>query len=178
MAEPLSDQSIRETNAAACKALDQKFRGSLTRYFSRHMPGGDIEDMVQDVFMRLLNRGNIANVDWLAGYVFQTASSVLRDRLRRHRSQHVADYCPFDPETHGDVDFSPERVLLGREQLAQLRAILLELPERSRAVFILRRIEGMRYQDIAAQFKVSVSSIEKDMLRATRHIAKRLEQDG
>lgn len=171
-------QQKAQQEAASLEALNRQFRPSLTRYFDRRISGGETEDLVQEVFLRLAKRGELTSVRALAGYVFQTASSVLHDRLRKSRSRGDGRHCSFDPEDHADVDFSPEHVLLGRERLAQARAILLELPERPRTVFILRRIEDMSYREIATQLGISVSSVEKDMLRAVRHLAARMEQEA
>ena len=47
-------------------------------------------------------------------------------------------------------------------------------PERTRAIFLLRRLEGMKYLDIAARLNISVSTVEKDMQRAVAHLTTRL----
>lgn len=131
--------------------------------------------MVQEVFERLLKRGDVTGMSQLGGYVFQTASSVLMDYLRRRRSRHVDDHDEFDKSRHSDVDFSPEHVLIEKEELARATAILLELPERTRQIFILKRLEGMKYRDIAARLGISVSAAEKHMKRAIAHLIERLE---
>jgi RNA polymerase sigma factor (sigma-70 family) len=149
------------------EALDRAFRVSLQRYFMRRVRDrGEIDDMVQQVFERLLKRGDVTSMERLSGYVFQTASSVLADHGRRRRARHADAHDEFDEGAHGDVDFSPEHVLLGRERLARATAILLELPERTRVIFVLRRLEGMKYLDIAARLGISVSAVEKHMERA------------
>jgi RNA polymerase sigma factor (sigma-70 family) len=163
---------------ASREALNAGFRASLWRYFARRVrDGSEIEDMVQEVFARLLKRGNVGGVTHLGGYVFETASSVLTDRLRKRRSHHADAHEEYDDRTHGDVDFSPEHVLIGKERLARATAVLLELPERTRVIFVLRRLEGMKYLDIAARLGLSVSAIEKHMQRAVAHLASRLEDE-
>lgn len=137
----------------------------------------EIEDMVQEVFERLIKRGNVAGLEHLGGYVFETASSVLTDRLRKRRSRHADAHVTFDDQAHADVDFSPEHVLIGRERLARATAVLLELPERTRVIFVLRRLEGMKYLDIAARLGISTSAVEKHMQRAVLHLAKRVEEE-
>ena len=52
---------------------------------------------------------------------------------------------------------------------------LMKLPERTRAVFLLRRLEGMSYSEIAIRLGVSVSAAEKHMLRAVRHLLANVE---
>jgi RNA polymerase sigma-70 factor (ECF subfamily) len=160
------------------EALNRSFRPSLQRFFSRRVRNGsEIDDMVQEVFERLLKRGNVGGLEHLGGYVFQTAGSVLNDYLRRRRSHHAESHDEFDEGRHGDVDFSPEHVLLERERLAHATAVLLDLPERTRVIFILRRLEGMKYLDIAARLGISVSAVEKHMERAVARLAVSLEDE-
>jgi RNA polymerase sigma-70 factor (ECF subfamily) len=154
------------------RELNATLRTSLYRYFARRMRDpGEIEDMIQDVFVRLLKRGGVAEMEHLRGYVFQTASSVLADRLRQRRSRYADAHDEFDASMHGGQETTPEDVLLGRENLARATALVLELPERTRVIFVLRRLEGMRYNDIAARLGISVSAVEKHMQRAIVHLA-------
>ncbi|MET1754971.1 sigma-70 family RNA polymerase sigma factor [Novosphingobium sp. RD2P27] len=162
----------------ALEILNDRYRSSLLRHFGRrHCVPSDLEDMVQEVFVRLIRRGDVADLENLQAYVFETASSVLTDRLRRSRVRHETAHVAFDPERHGDADFSPEDVLLGKERLARATAALLELPERTRVVFVLRRLEGMRFQDIAARLEISVSAVEKHMQRAITHMTRRRDRE-
>ena len=75
------------------------------------------------------------------------------------------------------MDFSPDRVLIGRDRLAEAIAILMEMPERRRTIFVLRRMEGLRYKDIAARLGISVSAVERHMRRAVLHLIERLEDE-
>ncbi|TCM16481.1 RNA polymerase sigma-70 factor (ECF subfamily) [Novosphingobium sp. PhB165] len=159
-------------------ALDKRFRQSLLRHFGRRFSETcELEDMVQEVFVRLIRRGGVASLENLQAYVFETASSVLNDRLRRMRTRHETAHEPFDADLHANVDFSPEDVLLGKERLARATAALLELPERTRVIFVLRRLEGMRFQDIASRLGISVSAVEKHMQRAIAHMIRRRDPE-
>ena len=64
---------------------------------------------------------------------------------------------------------------MDRQQLARATAVLLELPERTRVIFVLRRLEGMRLNDIAKRLGISVSAVEKHMQRAITHIMRRID---
>jgi RNA polymerase sigma factor (sigma-70 family) len=152
-------------------------RGWLTRYFRRRVRNvSDIEDMVQDVFARIVARDSPEPVEHLGGYILKTASSVLADRARL-RSTHAAGlHVAFDSEVHGEDEIDPERVLAGKQDLQVATKALLSLPERTRTVFILRRLEGRRYRDIAIQLGISVSAVEKHMVRAIDHLSLQMEQ--
>jgi RNA polymerase sigma factor (sigma-70 family) len=149
----------------------------LVRYFRRRIRNdADVEDMVQDVFVRIASRNSTEPVEHLAGYVMKTAASVLADRGRRQTTHMAAQHIAFDPEHHGDEEIDPERVFSGKEDLRAATAALLSLPERTRRIFILRRLEGLRHREIAQRIGVSVSAIEKHMVIAIRHLAAELEK--
>ena len=162
-----------DDDKAALGRLDGSLRRSLFSYFRRRTSDFDLEDMVQDVFVRLVKRGGASKLEGEnpAAYVFETASSVLNDHLRKKITHRVGDHIPFDQNHHGGADFSPEHVLIGREQLARASVLLLQLPKRTREVFMLRRVEAMRPADVAARLGISVSAVEKNMRRAMQHLA-------
>jgi RNA polymerase sigma-70 factor (ECF subfamily) len=152
-------------------------RAWLTRYFRRRVQNiAEIEDMVQDVFARIVTRDSAEPVDHLGAYVMKTASSVFADWVRR-RSSHAANlHVSFEPELHGEEEADPERVLGGKEELQAATMVLLRLPERTRTVFILRRLEGRRFQEIAANLGISVSAVEKHMVRAIQQLSLEMEK--
>ena len=153
------------------ETLAERYRGALNRFFERRAARlGDTEDLTQEVFLRLATRGDCASIERLDGYIFQTASNVLTDRARRRitrcADQHVEfEFCPPLVE-----EVSPERVLLGREQVAMVRTVLERLPDRVRAAFVLHRFEELGYAEIAKRLGVSVSSIEKYISQALKEL--------
>lgn len=165
-----------EEDRAALDRLDRDFRRSLLSWFGRRTRDrADLEDMVQEVFERLIKRGHASELERnnLSAYVFETASSVLTDHLRKKITRRAHLYEPFDQNRHGGEDFSPEHVLINREKLERTSAMLLELPEQTRAIFLLRRVEGMKVKDVAARMGISVTSVERHMRVAVWHIMQR-----
>lgn len=159
---PVSDEL-----AARMTAL----RPALTRFFLRSIrEPADAEDMVQDVFLRIVNRGEMDSFEGFTSYAFLTAASVLRDRNRRSVVRHLDRHVPFETETHATNVPGPERELIARDELRSTSIILAQLPERTRAVFVLRRLDGASYAEIAVRLGISLSSAEKHMLKATRHL--------
>jgi RNA polymerase sigma factor (sigma-70 family) len=143
----------------------------LLAYFRRRVrEANEVEDLVQEVFLRLMVRGTPDHLDGASGYIFQTAASVLADRRRRRTVRHADDHVSLDPESHGDADFDPHRIAAGRQSLRAAAAALLTMPERTRTIFLLKRLEGLRYQAIASQLGISVSAVEKHVVRAMEHL--------
>jgi RNA polymerase sigma-70 factor (ECF subfamily) len=149
----------------------------LTRYFSRRLGNHpEIEDLVQDVFARIVARDSTEPVEHLNGYILKTASSVMADRMRRQSSRGDGLHVVFDSEAHGEESLDPERILSGKEDLHVATAALLSLPERTRTIFILHRLEGCKYREIAARIGISVSAVEKHMVRAIDHLSLEMEK--
>lgn len=166
-----------DVDALSLADLSRRFRPALKAYFLKRAPAGvDADDLVQDVFVRLARRGELASIRQVEGYLFQTAANVLTDRARHRIARRRDDHIAFREIDHAREDTSPETVLMGREALTRLAAALDELPERRRAVFLLHRIDGLRYGDIAARLGISVSSVEKHMIKALAHLAAWLEE--
>jgi len=177
------DPSIgRAANPRSIDELYARFSPSLRSFFARRVKDeSEIEDLVQQVFERLLRRGNVLELDQLSGYIFQTARSVLTDRARRRQTRHADKHDELTEEGFNacdDADLSPEHVLIQRERLEHATALLLELPELTRVIFVLRRLEEMRYLDIAARLGISVSAVEKHMQRATGHLTLGLRREA
>ena len=145
----------------------------LLRYFRKRVgDAADVEDMVQEVFARVAARESPAPIDHLGGYLLQTAASVVADQARRRSARQAEAHVPFDPELHAEQDIDPERLLNGREDLRRATAALLSLPERTRTIFILHRLEGYKHKDIASQLGISVSAVEKQIVRAVQHLTR------
>jgi RNA polymerase sigma-70 factor (ECF subfamily) len=170
----------RETGRVNPSALAEEIgpvRSWLTRYFGRRIRNyADVEDMVQDVFARMVARDSPEPIANLGGYILKTALSVLADRARLRSSRGAGLQVAYDSELHGEEEIDPERVLVGREDLHAATASLFGLPERTRTVFVLRRLEGQTYRDIARHLGISVSAVEKHMVRAIQHLSLAMEQ--
>jgi RNA polymerase sigma-70 factor (ECF subfamily) len=118
-------------------------------------------------------RGGTDGLDRFEAYAFETAASVLKDRARRRKVRHSAQHVELIPETHPTTDPGPDDTLAGREALRATAMALGELPERTRTILLLRRLERLSYGEIARRLGVSVSAIEKHMLRATEHLIRK-----
>lgn len=172
---PQPDDSINDP--AVFDSLVNEFRPALMSYFSRRIGVKDeIPDLIQEVFVRLVRREGVADLASVRGYVFETAHSVVIDWLRRYESHRRGAHESFDSQLHGGVDCATDQLLINREDLDCLISALMELPERTRAVFILRRMESMKFRDIAARLGVSLSTVEQHMCRAMAHLMTRLRE--
>jgi RNA polymerase sigma-70 factor (ECF subfamily) len=165
--EPLEQEFV--------KSPLERYRPALIGYFRRRVHDlAEAEDLAQEVFVRILRRGDVATIGDVRAYLFEVALSVLVDRTRRDKAHRKAEHQSFDLDDHGAEDFASDRIYLGKEALSRAAAALQELPDRTRIIFVLRRLEGMKYSEIARRLGISVSAVEKQMLRAMSYLTERL----
>jgi|SRR6185437_45832 len=167
-------------NRELLSALDARFRAPLMAYFLRRLGNrSEAEDLTQETFVRLLGAHSFTEAEQANAYVFRVASNLLRDRARSALRWKKHPLSPLDPQTIDQFareiveDRGPERVLIGRESLVEALTALDELGERTKSVFILFRLEGMKQKDIAALYGMGVSTVEKHVMTAVLHLAKR-----
>jgi RNA polymerase sigma-70 factor (ECF subfamily) len=166
-----------QTSHAQLAQEAEPVRRWLSGYFQRRIRNThEVDDLVQDVFVRIVARDSTEPVGHLGGYILRTAMSVLADRSRRRATRQADLHVVLDTDRHGDEEIDPERVLSGKEDLHIATAALLSLPERTRTVFVLRRLEGYRLGDIARELGISVSAVEKHMVRAVQHLGAEMEK--
>jgi len=160
----------RDTDSEQPDALEHRFRqlrGPLLAWFRRRLGDtSEAEDLVQESFMRITLRGDQASLAHFEAYLYRTARSVLSDRLRRRTVRQAEAHVPLEPERDETPGSDALAALLARERLGRVSARLEALPERTRAIFILCRLDGLRYAEIATRFDISVSAVQKHMLRA------------
>lgn len=168
----------KDSRKDAITRLSAEFRPSLLRYFSRRVKEThEIEDLVQEVFYRLVRRTAAGDIEVARAYIFETASSVLNDWLRKRQVRHADKHDEFTENSLDDEVFSPERVLVSKGRLAEATAIIMKMPERTRTIFVLRRLEGLKYKDIATRLGLSVSAVEKHMRKAVEFLTDRLDRE-
>ncbi|MXP41456.1 sigma-70 family RNA polymerase sigma factor [Altererythrobacter soli] len=154
--------------------LDRRLRPALLSFFMRRVGNrAEAEDLVQEVFVRIA-RSASTRMKSADAYIFQVAANLLRDRARREKVR--ADYHD-EVRLAGDVDvdpLDPYRITVAREELTVLISGIADLPEKTRRIFTLYRLENIDKRTIADCFSLSVRSVELHIQRALETLAERL----
>ena len=93
----------------------------------------------------------------------------MRDRARHERHAAPSDASATEPDAIA-ADDSPEQHASDQQALARVRAAILGLPPRCRAVYLMHRVEGLSYPEIARRFGISTKAVEKHMSHALREL--------
>lgn len=156
--------------------IDRRLRRALIAFFSRRvLSSAEAEDLSQEVFIRIAraHRGGAPLPD---AYIFRIAANLLRDMRRRERvrasyreARAVEDFLGIDP-------LDPHRVAEGREDLRRVARTIAEMPEKTRRIFTLYRIEHIDKRIIAENFGLSVRMVEIHVQRALMALASSAEE--
>lgn len=150
-----------------------RYRQVLMAFFLRRVANrAEAEDLTQDALIRLAG-ANTPSVQHPDAYVFQVAANLLRDRQRRNRVRGEYLFALKGTEQGRVEARDPSRVAAARESLASLQLALRELPDRTRNIFLLYRLEQVGKPEIAASFGISCSAVDKHLMRALAHLVRR-----
>jgi len=139
----------------------------LNRFVARRAPSVDAAaDMTQEMFTRLMERGEqISDIRHPRGYLYRSAKNLVVESWRSSGEQ-VGDVLSEDLSLDGSA--SPETILQHRETLALLLEAIEALPPRCKEVFVLHRFDELSYSEIAERLDISVSAVEKQIMRAMK----------
>lgn len=164
----MASMSVPEGPHSDLLTVLQGMRPALTAYFVRRLRDpSQAEDLVQDLFVRMATAPVIAQGN-PEGYIFQAAANLLRDYYRRETTRHRYLEAKSHDDQHSVDPIDAERLLAGRQGIGCVAQVLKRLPERTRRIFILYRLEGMQRKAIAEAFGISVSAVEKHIATAMR----------
>ena len=121
-------------------------------------------DLCQELFIRLWRRRHL-QVEDMGQYMMRSARNLAIDHLRSQRSR-LRTEAGLVPEQWQAQASSLENEHLAQDELQRVEAALRGLPERTRHVFLLNRIHGQSYTEIARALGISTSAVEKHMMRA------------
>lgn len=121
-------------------------------------------DLVQDLFLRFWRRP-LVQVEELSTYLLRSASNIAIDHLRREGARERNTEA-WQPDAAEQLSPEPQAALEAGNDLRHIEAALRQLPERTRQIFLLNRLHGRTYADIARAMHLSQSAVEKHMMRA------------
>lgn len=129
-------------------------------------------DIAQESFMRIWEKQLEKPNKELVGLLYKIAMDLF---ISKNRHQKVVQNFTMQDHTM-ELAQSPEEELTYRELKTRYETALLELPEGQRTVFLMSRMDELKYHEIADRLQLSVKSVEKRMTQALKHLKQALGQ--
>ena len=130
----------------------------------------DIDDLVQETYAKLVTMDSVELIRDARSYAYQVALSFHISNLRKANVIPIKAIPHIEQANIAAPTASPEQIASDRGELEQIAFALANLPERCRAVFMARRIEGLSHRETAEKLGISEKTVEKHMARGIRHL--------
>ena len=167
-------QEIKAGNMFAFDALYKKYCKRVYKFgYSILKTREEVENLMQDVFLNLWkNRYKVEKDSSIKSYIFTTtynsAISIIR---KKARESEFIEYLKSVQE----INEEPVNVELEYNELTEkVNDIVNHLPDRQKEVYLLHKVEGLKYLEIAERLNISVNTIENHMCRALKTIREKL----
>jgi RNA polymerase sigma-70 factor (ECF subfamily) len=177
----VDDSLVERAAGGDRRAFDELYRRHVDLVYRRLSrligPDPDREDLVQTIFLDAFHalpsfRGEALFSTWL----YRIIVNVAYDHLRRRRRAAV----PLTVE-HLDamvaLDLSPEAAAHQRREVARVLRFVERLKPKKRIAFVLRTVEGLSLDEIAAIVGAEAPAVGQRVKHAQREINAMLERD-
>jgi RNA polymerase sigma-70 factor, ECF subfamily len=176
---------VQRGDKSAFDLLVRKYQHKVVKLVLRYVRNpAEAEDIAQEAFIKAYRalpqfRGDSAFYTWMYRIAINTAKNSLASR---DRSPIRYDLDLTDPEeSHGvqtrlqDPD-TPEGMALTEEIRGIVNSAIDALPEELKTAIVLRELDGLSYEEIAAAMECPVGTVRSRIFRAREAIDKRLRE--
>lgn len=156
----------------------EEFKNTFDTHFDSvrnyiYYRSGDKElsnDIAQETFIRCWEKlsSKTERIENIKGFLFKIAGDIF---ITAYRKKQVAMKYPV-VTNHEEFFQSPEEEMTYKEMLANYETALINLPEKQRTVFLLNRMDGLKYHEIALHLGLSIKAVEKRMKFALQSLRK------
>ena len=163
-------QAVRDGELPKLGILFDRYHRSLFDYFARMTASrGIAEDLVQDVFFRILKyRTTFRGDSRFKAWVFHIARNARFDYYRKQQPETpLPENDVKEFQSHSPV---PGRRLEHEEQVTLLECAMFKLPAEKREVLLLSRYQEMKYEHIADVMGCEVNTVKVRVHRALKEL--------
>jgi RNA polymerase sigma factor (sigma-70 family) len=177
------EQMVREEDQRISEVVRRE-RSRLLNFIRRRVPNpGDAEDVLQEVFYRLVETNRLLiPIEHITGWLFQVARNRITDMFRKKEPENFSEIQVEDEDglNFEDLlpspDAGPEAAYARHLLLEELKKALSELPKDQREVFVAHELEGRSFKELAAGTGVSVNTLLSRKRYAVLHLRERLRR--
>ena len=151
-------------------AVDKTMRDTALRHIARRTKDiENAEDLLHSALLRMEGRNPREEIKNPVAFLTRAAVNI---RIDNHRHNNFLRQHPVESASCFDHHAPlPDQVMEARARLERLMTGLDKLPARTRQIFLMYRLEEMKYREIAAVLGISASAVEKHVAKAVPFLA-------
>jgi|TARA_B110001450_G_scaffold100635_1_gene95332 RNA polymerase sigma-70 factor (ECF subfamily) len=139
----------------------------LARLVMGIVPPRDVEDIVQETYVRVCQVKNKGAIRDLHSFMFRTAKNLALDHIKRAESRLTEGVDEIDSIQTSELDSTYAQVVSDEEFVLFCEAVR-ELPKQSRRAFILKKVYGYTLKEIMAEMGLGQATVETHIVNGTK----------
>ena len=153
-------------------------RSKLAKAVSGIVPPKEIEDIVQETYVRVRQTENLDRIRRPESFLYRTARNLAIDHIKRAESQLVdstEDLDQFEQRLEGFDEDTTLHAMVSDDEFAKFCEAVRFLPEQCRRAFVLRKVYGFSQREIADVMSIAVSTVEKHIALGVKRTMLRMK---
>jgi len=123
-------------------------------------------DIAQETFMKIWEKQNSIQPEKVKGLLYKISGDLFVSYYRKEKRS----FQFFNQYLFEEKGNSPEDILAFKQLKETYKKALIEMPEKQRTVFLMSRVESLKYFEIAEILGLSIKAVEKRMTNALAHL--------
>lgn len=155
--------------------FEAEFRQRLRRVGAS---AADVDDLIQDVYCKVMQMEDVTHVIDPRGYFVQIAKNLINDGLRRDAVVNIEIMANLSDLAVQDDMPRPERIVFGRAEFCWMMGLIGKLPDRCREVFRARRIYGLSMKETADSLGITEKAVDYESTKGMAMISEMMKRQG
>lgn len=145
-----------------------KMRSSITSYVSRIVPPADVEDIVQDVYVRLCTLKETKPREYNKSFIYTVTKNLALDHIKRAENRLTEKVGDDIADIADDCTDSTYETTLWNARLGEFCEIVQCMPKQCRKVFVMKKVYGFSQQEIAEKLDISINTVSNHLVTGMR----------
>ena len=161
--------------------LIERWQQKIYRFICRYM-GNVVEaqDLTQDTFTKAYqNLDRLSDPSRFSPWLYKIALNECRMRMRRQVRAKPVSWHDYQASNRADLHLdaaTPEKELVSKERVEQLREAFDMLPEEQRAVIVMKEYQGLKFQEISQILEIPLSTVKSRMYLGLKTLRRLMEK--
>lgn len=161
------------------KKAFSEHRRLLLAYIAKYaLQPADIDDIMQETFAQTLEASRKDVINAPKSYLFIVARNLIFRHLRNQSKHMMEEIGEIDESELESSDLSIEKTVHNSNKMKAVLVAADSLPAQCRRVFLMRKFYGMSHKQIAAELRISTSTVERHITNALKRCRATMQRKG
>ncbi|WP_344800749.1 RNA polymerase sigma factor [Litoribacillus peritrichatus] len=159
-------------------SIFHEYASEINQFLSLKVGPDAAQDLSQEVYLRFSQLERPDNIQDVKAYLFRVAQNLVIDYWRKQQRLAEVDLPDTTLKQQKSPSPTPDQILASQQQYALFQQAIKKMPSQCRVVFLLHKINGLTYSQVAENLGISHKTVEKHISKALKICKKELKWEG